>query len=317
MTTRRPGSLAEPVAPQWRIDSGWKRVLRDLHQAKLEITPLHQFCIVADGAPSIRCLLSTACGCHEFERRDQTRASGQSVRKRSFARHSGLGRQHRARKGQVCNACRVRGNVKLSAVCDTLCRMRIGYGRVSTRDQHLEAQHDALQAAACEPVIDKASGKLARRAELDKALLSANRSGDQLVVTKLDRLGRSPEHLIEMSKLLESRGVDLVVLDQGIDSSTAVGKMFFHILGAIAEFEHALMSERTMDGLAAARARGRTGGQKPKLGPRQVRLAREMYDETGEDGKRRHTVAQIAAEFGVSRPTIYRHLAAAQRSDAA
>ena len=196
--------------------------------------------------------------------------------------------------------------------------MRIGYGRVSTRDQHVEAQHDALQAAGCGPVfIDKASGKLARRPELDKALLSANRSGDQLVVTKLDRLGRSLEHLIELSKLLESRGVDLVVLDQGIDTSSAVGKMFFHILGAIAEFEHALMSERTMDGLAAARARGRTGGQKPKLGPRQVRLAREMYDETGEDGKRRHTVAQIAAEFGVSRPTIYRHLAAAQRSDAA
>jgi DNA invertase Pin-like site-specific DNA recombinase len=196
--------------------------------------------------------------------------------------------------------------------------MRIGYGRVSTRDQHVDAQRDALHAAGCEPVfIDKASGKLARRPGLDKALLSANRSGDQLVVTKLDRLGRSLEHLIELSKLLESRGVDLVVLDQGIDTSTAVGKMFFHILGAIAEFEHALMSERTMDGLAAARARGRTGGQKPKLGPRQVRLAREMYDETGEDGKRRHTVAQIAAEFGVSRPTIYRHLAAAQHSDAA
>jgi DNA invertase Pin-like site-specific DNA recombinase len=87
--------------------------------------------------------------------------------------------------------------------------------------------------------------------------------------------------------------------------------MFFQILGSIAEFEHALMSERTMDGLAAARARGRTGGQKPKLGPRQVRLALQMYDELGDDGKRRYTVAQIAAEFGVTRPTIYRHLAQA------
>jgi DNA invertase Pin-like site-specific DNA recombinase len=85
--------------------------------------------------------------------------------------------------------------------------------------------------------------------------------------------------------------------------------MFFQILGSIAEFEHALMSERTIDGLAAARARGRTGGQKPKLGPRQVQLARRMYDERGADGKRRYTVAQIAAEFGVTRPTIYRHLA--------
>ena len=99
-----------------------------------------------------------------------------------------------------------------------------------------------------------------------------------------------------------------MVLDQGIDTSTPVGRMFFQILGAIAEFEHALMSERTIDGLAAARARGRTGGQKPKLGPRQVTLARQMYEETGADGKRRYTVAQIAAEFGVTRPTIYRHL---------
>jgi len=188
--------------------------------------------------------------------------------------------------------------------------MRIGYGRVSTRDQHPEAQHDALRDAGCEEVfIDTASGRLARRPELERALLSANREGDQLVITKLDRLGRSLEHLIELSKLLEKRGVDLVVLDQGIDTSTAVGRMFFQILGAIAEFEHALMSERTIDGLAAARARGRTGGQKPKLGPRQVKLARRMYDETAEDGKRRYTVQQIAEEFGVSRPTIYRHLA--------
>ena len=93
---------------------------------------------------------------------------------------------------------------------------------------------------------------------------------------------------------LQGREVDLVVLDQGIDTSTAVGRMFFQILGSIAEFEQALMSERTMDGLAAARARGRTGGQKPKLGERQARLAREMY-EAGE-----LTVAQIAAEFGVT-----------------
>ncbi|MDQ2709243.1 MAG: recombinase family protein [Actinomycetota bacterium] len=187
--------------------------------------------------------------------------------------------------------------------------MRIGVARVSTRDQHPEAQHDALAAAGCDQIfVDKASGKLARRPGLDKALLVA-REGDQLVVTKLDRLGRSLEHLIELSKELQSRGVDLVVLDQGIDTSTPVGRLFYSIIGAIAEFEHALMSERTRDGLAAARARGRTGGQKPKLGPRQVRLARQMYDETGADGKRKYTVAQIAAEFGVTRPTIYRHLA--------
>jgi DNA invertase Pin-like site-specific DNA recombinase len=188
--------------------------------------------------------------------------------------------------------------------------VRIGYARVSTRDQHPEAQHDALVAAGCDPAhvyVDKASGKLARRPELDKALLVL-REGDQLAVTKLDRLGRSLAHLIEIADGLQVRRVDLVVLDQGIDTTTAAGRMFFQILGAIAEFEHALMSERTMDGLAAARARGRTGGQKPKLGPRQARLARQMYDEAGEDGKRVYTVQQIADEFGVTRPTIYRVL---------
>jgi DNA invertase Pin-like site-specific DNA recombinase len=133
--------------------------------------------------------------------------------------------------------------------------MRIGYPRVSTRDQNANAQHDALTAAGCEQIfIDKASGKLARRPELDKALLVAGRCSDQLVITKLDRLGRSLEHLIELSGELQQRGVDLVVLDQSIDTSTALGRMFFQILGAIAEFEHALTSERTLDGLTAARA---------------------------------------------------------------
>lgn len=153
------------------------------------------------------------------------------------------------------------------------------------------------------------SGKLASRPELDTALLMA-RAGDELVVTRLDRLGRSLEHLLALSKDLQARGVDLVVLDQGIDTSTPVGTMFFQILGAVAEFEAALASERTLDGLAAARARGRRGGHKPKLTPRQAAIAQAMYDETGDDGKRRYTVAQIAEEFGVSRPTIYRHLAA-------
>jgi len=186
--------------------------------------------------------------------------------------------------------------------------VRIGYGRVSTEDQVLDAQRDALAAAGCEQIfLDTSSGKLARRPELDKALLVA-RSGDQLVVTKLDRLGRSLEHLIALSKDLEARGVDLVVLDQGIDTSTSVGRMFFQILGAIAEFERALISERTKAGLAAARARGRVGGRRRKLGPRQARLAQELYDEVGPDGRRVHTVAEIAAELGVSRPTIYRYL---------
>jgi DNA invertase Pin-like site-specific DNA recombinase len=92
-----------------------------------------------------------------------------------------------------------------------------------------------------------------------------------------------------------------VVLDQGVDTSTALGRMLSQILGAISEFEHALMSERTLDGLEAARSRGRTGGQKPKLGPRQAKLAQQMYDECDAEGKRKHTVAQIAAKFGGTR----------------
>jgi DNA invertase Pin-like site-specific DNA recombinase len=187
--------------------------------------------------------------------------------------------------------------------------MRVGYGRVSTRDQNPDGQRDALAAAGCHEIyIDTASGKLAPRPELDKALMVAGRAGDQLVVTKLDRLGRSLEHLIALSTQMQTRGVDLVVLDQGIDTSTAVGRMFFQIPGAIAEFEHALMSERTRDGLDAARARRRTGGQKPKLTARQAKIARDMYDELGDDGRRIHTVQQMAGEFGVTRPTIYCHL---------
>ena len=145
--------------------------------------------------------------------------------------------------------------------------MRVGTARVSTRDQHPEAQEDALRAAGCEQIfIDRASGKLARRPGLDKALLVL-RAGDQLVVTKLDRLGRSLEHLIALSRELQDRGVDLVVLDQGIDTSTAVGRMFFQILSAIAEFEHALMSERTMDGSKPPAPAAGPAGRNPNSDP--------------------------------------------------
>jgi len=186
--------------------------------------------------------------------------------------------------------------------------MRIGYGRVSTRDQNPDAQEDALKAAGCDQIfVDKASGKLASRPELDKALIAA-REGDEFVITKLDRLGRSLKNLIELSEQLRDRGVNVVVLDQAIDTSTPSGRMFFHILGAVAEFERALTAERTRDGLAAARARGRVGGRKQALKPRQVQLAQEMYDELGADGKRKHSVQDIADELGVARTTIYRYL---------
>lgn len=185
----------------------------------------------------------------------------------------------------------------------------VGYARVSTRDQHPEAQLDALAAAGCEQTFtDHASGTLARRPALDEAL-SYLRAGDTLVVTKLDRLGRSMRNLKQVADDLQGRDVALRALSQGIDTATPGGRLFFHMLAAIAEFEHDLIVERTVDGLAAARARGRKGGPKFKMTPTRITQARSMYD-AGE-----HTVQQIADTFGVSRPTIYRHLG--QRATAA
>ena len=179
----------------------------------------------------------------------------------------------------------------------------VGYARVSTRDQHAEGQEDVLRAAGCNRVfVEHASGILARRPVLDEAL-SYLREGDTLVVTKLDRLGRSVANLKHVADDLQARGVGLKALSQGIDTTTPGGRLFFHMLAAIAEFEHDLIVERTKDGLAAARARGRNGGPKFKLTPTMVAQARAMYD-----GKQ-HTVQQIADTFRVSRPTIYRALA--------
>lgn len=178
----------------------------------------------------------------------------------------------------------------------------VGYARVSTRDQHLDAQIDALREAGCERIFpDKASGKLARRPQLDKAL-DYLREGDTLVITKLDRLGRSLRHLLDLADKLNKRGIDLRVLHQGIDTSTPGGRLFFHILGAIAEFERELLSERTLDGLEAARARGRNGGRRTVMTEDKIRVAREMYDS------KRYTVEAIAKTLGVSRGTVYRHL---------
>lgn len=178
----------------------------------------------------------------------------------------------------------------------------IGYARVSTRDQHPDSQTDTLTQAGCERVfVDKASGKLARRPQLDAALDYA-RSGDVLVITKLDRLGRSVRNLIDLADTLHSRGIGLRVLHQGIDTTSPAGRMFFHVLGALAEFEAALISERTRDGLDAARARGRTGGRRPKLNVAKLDTARRLHAD------RQHTMAQIAEIVGVSRATLYRHL---------
>ncbi len=186
---------------------------------------------------------------------------------------------------------------------------KIGYGRVSKRDQNPDAQHGALTKASCVKVfIDEGvSGKLAKRPEVDAAL-EFLREGDTLVITKLDRLGRSLKNLIELAGDLKKRGVDLLVIDQNIDTTTPAGKLFFHIVGAFAQFERDMISERTRDGLEAARARGRTGGRKPKLSDKQADHARRLYHERDEASKRRYTVAEIAGLLKVSRKTIYRSL---------
>lgn len=187
----------------------------------------------------------------------------------------------------------------------------IGYARVSTRDQHTEAQTDVLEAAGCEKVfVDHASGTLARRPALDQ-MLEYVREGDTLIVTKLDRLGRSVRNLKQIAEELQERSIGLRALSQGIDTTTPGGRLFFHMLAAIAEFEHDLIVERTHDGLAAARARGRKGGRKFKMTATKISQARAMYDAGG------HTVQEIADTFGVSRPTIYRHLQAAPARSAA
>ena len=184
---------------------------------------------------------------------------------------------------------------------------RIGYGRVSKRDQHPEAQRDALLAAGCDPehlFIEKVSSRLEKRPRLEDALAYA-RPGDTLVITKLDRLGRSVRDLMDLVTRIEKLGLDFVVLHQQIDTSTAAGRAFFQMVAVFAEFEREMIRERTMDGLEAARARGRKGGRRPKLSNGQVATVVRMYEAVGPDGKRQHTVAEIAEAVGVHRTTIY------------
>ncbi|EIS1986554.1 recombinase family protein, partial [Salmonella enterica] len=149
---------------------------------------------------------------------------------------------------------------------------RIGYARVSTDDQNLHLQRDALVAAGCEIIYeDKASGKSTARPELDNCL-KALRPGDTLVVWRLDRLGRSLGDLVKVvTNLIDERGVGFLSLQEQIETNSASGKLIFHVFAALAEFERNLISERTRAGLDAARARGRKGGRKPKLAPKDIR----------------------------------------------
>ena len=142
---------------------------------------------------------------------------------------------------------------------------RYGYARISTRSQRDDSQLDALRAAGCERNwTDTASGKLARRPEWDNCL-DHLRAGDELVVTRLSRMARSVRHLTGIAALLAERGIDLVVLKQGIDTTTPAGRFTFHVLAAMDEMLADLISEGTREGLESAQARGRVGGRKPKL----------------------------------------------------
>ena len=180
---------------------------------------------------------------------------------------------------------------------------RIGYARVSTKSQKDDSQVDELTAAGCDRIFADVgvSGKYANRPELDKALAYL-REGDVFVVTRMSRAMRSLKHMIELAEDLRSRGIDLVVIKQNIDTTSPQGRLVFHILAALDEFQRELIVEGTVEGLAAARARGKTGGRKAKLTNSQVKHARELY-ASGE-----HTVAAIAGLLGVSRQTVYRAL---------
>ena len=184
---------------------------------------------------------------------------------------------------------------------DHMTKKTFGYARVSTSDQNPATQEDALIKAGAEVLfVDYFTGTKASRPQLDK-LLSQLRAGDTLMITRLDRLGRSTKDLLNLVTKLDEITVSLVVLDQQIDTSSAEGRLFFTLIAAFAEFEREIMRARTLDGLAAARARGRNGGRKPALSASKAALAKKLAIEG-------NPISQIAADLGVSRPTIYRAL---------
>lgn len=182
--------------------------------------------------------------------------------------------------------------------------MLIGYARVSTLDQNPALQLDALKAAGCEKIfVEKASGAQRERPEL-KAALDYLRNGDSLVVWKLDRLARSMRQLIDTVGTLEDKGIGLRSLTEAIDTATAGGRLVFHIFGSLAEFERAVIRERTRAGLSAARARGRVGGRPVKLKGDDLKAAKALLADPT------ITVAEVARRIGVSPATLYRHVPA-------
>jgi DNA invertase Pin-like site-specific DNA recombinase len=175
--------------------------------------------------------------------------------------------------------------------------MLIGYARVSTHEQTLNLQQDALTKAGCtKPFTDTASGAKAERKGLEEALNYVRR-GDTLVVWRLDRLGRSLPHLIATMTDLEERGIGFKSLTENIDTTTSGGKLIFHIFGALAEFERNLTRERTQAGLVAARARGRKGGRPKALTGKQLSIARDLYEK-------RHPIQEICRTLKISKVRI-------------
>ena len=182
--------------------------------------------------------------------------------------------------------------------------MLIGYARISTHLQNLDLQKDALAKAGCEKTfVDEVSGAKAARPGLDQAM-EMLREGDSLVVWRLDRLGRSLKHLIELVGQFDERKIGLKSLQESIDTSSSGGKLIFHMFGALAEFEHNLIQERTRPGLMAARARGRTGGRPRKLDEKQRKVVIQLYRE------REQSVDEICRAMGISKQTLYSYVQA-------
>jgi DNA invertase Pin-like site-specific DNA recombinase len=180
--------------------------------------------------------------------------------------------------------------------------MRIGYGRVSTRDQHTEAQHDALTEAGCERIyVEKISTRITHRPELENVRKVARR-GDTIVITKVDRLARSLLDLITIANELRADGIELEVLTGTFNRDDPMGEAFFQMTGVFAQLERDLIQQRTREGLQAARARGRVGGRKPKLTDAQAAEVRRMY------AAKDKTVAEIGALFGITRESVYRYV---------
>lgn len=179
--------------------------------------------------------------------------------------------------------------------------MRIGYARVSTDDQSLNLQLDALRAAGCQHIYtDKLSGKSRKRPGLEKAM-RACANGSQLVVWRLDRLGRNFRHLVDIADELRERGVNLISLSEGIDTSSNVGEIIFRLMSVFSDFERNVIVERTNAGLASARSRGVRLGREPKMTQAQAVEARRLM----EGGMK--SVA-VAARFNVGKSTLFRHL---------